>query len=159
MRGRAGIRAASALAAALAATMLVAPAGAEVSDAADEDRVWKVDVWGHPFEPYAQIPEELQAGSPGTWSQLEGALPTRCEALGTLVDTGGGGVTVDMLAYEPDHGALRQPGDALRAEGREGNLPQRSDGEVRVRLADLGHGVGHLGSVPERAVQLRRFVQ
>jgi hypothetical protein len=102
MRGRAGIRAASALAAALAATMLVAPAGAveKTTGAADEDRVWKVDVWGHPFEPYAQIPEELQAGSPGTWSQLEGALPTRCEALGTLVDTGGGGVTVDMLAYE-----------------------------------------------------------
>jgi hypothetical protein len=95
MRGRAGIRVAGALAAALAATMLVAPAGAS-----EEDSVWKVDVWGHPFEPYAQIPEELQAGSTGTWSQLEGALPTRCEALGTLVDTGGGGVTVDMLAYE-----------------------------------------------------------
>jgi hypothetical protein len=95
MRGRAGIRVAGALAAALAATMLVAPAGA-----AEEETVWKVDVWGHPFEPYAQIPEELQAGSPGTWSQLEGAVPTRCEALGTLIDTGGGGVTVDMLAYE-----------------------------------------------------------
>ncbi|HET9771771.1 MAG TPA: hypothetical protein VFS16_12845 [Acidimicrobiia bacterium] len=102
MRGRAGIRVAGALAAALAATMLVAPAGAaeKAAGAAEEDSVWKVDVWGHPFEPYAQIPEELQAGSTGTWSQLEGALPTRCEALGTLVDTGGGGVTVDMLAYE-----------------------------------------------------------
>lgn len=100
MRGRAGCeimvrRVACAFAATLAATMLVAPAGA-----VDEERVWKVDVWGHPFEPYAQIPEELQAGSTGTWSQLEGDTPTRCEALGTLIDTGGGGVTVDMLAYE-----------------------------------------------------------
>jgi hypothetical protein len=84
-----------ALVAALAATMLVAPAGA-----ANEEQVLRVDVWGHPFEPYAQIPEEIAAGSPGTWSQLQGNLPNRCQAIGTLYDTGGGGVTVDALAYE-----------------------------------------------------------
>src|SRR5688572_11005795 len=93
MRGRAFIG--MALSAALAAAMLVAPAGA-----AGEDTIWKIDVWGHPFEPYAGIPEELDTGSPGTWAQLQGALPTRCEAVGTLIDTGGGGVTVDQLAYE-----------------------------------------------------------
>ena len=95
MRGRSGTRVAGFLAAALAATMLVAPAGAT-----GDDTNWKVDVWGHPFEPYAQIPEEIQAGSPGTWAQLQGPVPTRCEAIGTLIDTGGGGVTVDQLAYE-----------------------------------------------------------
>lgn len=95
MRGRVGKGTAGMLAAALAAATLVAPAGA-----VDEDDVWRVDVWGHPMEPYAQIPEELQAGSPGTWLQLQGALPTRCEGIGTLIDTGGGGVTVDQLAYE-----------------------------------------------------------
>lgn len=83
------------LTAALAASMLVAPAGAT-----DSDTIWKVDVWGHPFEPYAQIPEEIQAGSTGTWTQLQGATPTRCETIGTLYDSGGGGVTVDQLAYE-----------------------------------------------------------
>lgn len=92
MRGRACIG--MALTAVLAATMLVAPAGA------DEANVLRVDVWGHPFEPYAQIPEEIAAGSPGTWSQLQGYLPNRCQAIGTLYDTGGGGVTVDALAYE-----------------------------------------------------------
>lgn len=95
MWGRAGTGVAGFLAAALAATALVAPAGA-----ADEEAAWKVDVWGHPMEPYAQIPEEITAGSPGTWAQLQGAVPTRCEVVGTLIDTGGGGVTVDQLAYE-----------------------------------------------------------
>lgn len=84
-----------ALVAALAATTLVAPAGAT-----DGDTIWKIDVWGHPFEPYAQIPEEIQAGSTGTWTQLQGAPPTRCETIGGLYDSGGGGVTVDQLAYE-----------------------------------------------------------
>lgn len=93
MRGR-GVTG-MALVAALAATMLVGPAGA-----ANEEHVLRVDVWGHPFEPYAQIPEEIAAGSPGTWSQLQGNLPNRCQAIGTLYDTGGGGVTVDALAYE-----------------------------------------------------------
>jgi hypothetical protein len=95
MRGRAftGMALVAALGA-CAATMLVAPAGA------DEEQVIRVDVWGHPFEPYAQIPEEITAGSPGTWSQLQGNMPSRCQAIGTLYDTGGGGVTVDALAYE-----------------------------------------------------------
>ena len=86
MRGRAitGMALVAALGA-CAATMLVAPAGA------DEEQVIRVDVWGHPFEPYAQIPEEIAAGSPGTWSQLQGNIPSRCQAIGTLYDTGGGG--------------------------------------------------------------------
>ena len=92
MRGR--VITGMALVAALAATTLVAPAGAV------EEQVIRVDVWGHPFEPYAQIPEEIAAGSPGTWSQLQGNVPSRCQAIGTLYDTGGGGVTVDALAYE-----------------------------------------------------------
>jgi hypothetical protein len=97
MRGR--VITGMALVAALAATTLVAPAGAT-----DGDTIWKIDVWGHPFEPYAQIPEELDAGSPGTWTQLQGAPPTRCETIGTLYDSGGGGVTGDQLAYElADH--------------------------------------------------------
>ena len=97
MRGR--VITGMALVAALAATTLVAPAGAT-----DGDTIWKIDVWGHPYEPYAQIPEEIDAGSPGTWTQLQGAPPTRCETIGTLYDSGGGGVTVDQLAYElADH--------------------------------------------------------
>jgi hypothetical protein len=110
MRGRAGIRVAGALAAVLAATMLVAPAGA-----ADEDAAWRVDVWGHPMEPYAGIPEELHTGSPGTWAQLQGAVPTRCEVIGTLIDTGGGGVTVDQLAYELSDKQYENPTKAWAA--------------------------------------------
>jgi hypothetical protein len=108
MRGR--TRIASALAAALAATMLVGPAGAD-----SEDHIWKVDVWGHPMEPYAQIPEELQTGSPGTWAQLQGALPRRCETVGALLDTGGGGVTVDQLAYELSDKNYENPAKAWAA--------------------------------------------
>ena len=110
MRGRVGNGVAGILAATLVAAMLVAPAGA-----ADEDGAWKVDVWGHPMEPYAQIPEEIQAGSPGTWIQLEGAVPTRCEAIGTLYDTGGGGVTVDALAYELSDRQYENPMTAFAA--------------------------------------------
>jgi hypothetical protein len=90
--------------------MLVAPAGA-----AEEEAAWKVDVWGHPMEPYAQIPEEIQAGSPGTWSQLEGDPIPKCESIGTLYDTGGGGVTVDALAYELSDHKYDNPGTAWAA--------------------------------------------
>lgn len=110
MRGGTMSRVAGALVAALAATMLVGPAGA-----AGDDHVWRVDVWGHPMEPYAQIPEEIQAGSPGTWAQLQGAFPKRCETIGVLIDTGGGGVTVDQLAYELSDKQYENPTKAWAA--------------------------------------------
>lgn len=96
---RKGTRVASVLVVPLLATMLAVPAGA-----VDSESYWRVDVWGHPVEPYAQIPEELDAGSPGTWAQVQGQLPVQCEAIGTLIDTGGSGETVDQLGYElSDH--------------------------------------------------------
>ncbi|HVW34915.1 MAG TPA: hypothetical protein VHL53_20450 [Acidimicrobiia bacterium] len=95
-------RVAGALAVALLAPLFATPA--TPARAADVDNYWKVDVWGHPVEPYAQIPEELDAGSPGSWVQLAGKLPVQCEAKGILIDTGGSGETGDQLAYElADH--------------------------------------------------------
>jgi hypothetical protein len=109
MRTKAGTRVAGALAVALLAT-LAAPAGA-----AEVDNYWKVDVWGHPVEPYAQIPEELDAGSTGAWAQLSGKLPVQCEANGTLIDTGGSGETVDQLGYELSDHNYHNPGKAAAA--------------------------------------------
>ena len=110
MRARGGTRVAGALAAALMTAMLAAPAGATLNDS-----YWKVDVWGHPIEPYAQIPEELDAGSPGTWAQLAGQLPVQCEAVGTLYDSGGSGETVDQLGYELSDHNYHNPGKAAAA--------------------------------------------
>src|SRR5690349_17466765 len=110
MRARGGTRVAGALAAALMTAMLAAPAGATLNDS-----YWKVDVWGHAIEPYAQIPEELDAGSPGTWAQLAGQLPVQCEAVGTLYDSGGSGETVDQLGYELSDHNYHNPGKAAAA--------------------------------------------
>ncbi len=119
------------------------------------------------MEPYAQIPEELQAGSPGTWSQLQGALPTRCEGIGTLIDTGGGGVTVDQLAYEladrqyenPTKAWAANPATRNAAKDEVVTFPGGPKATGRMCLADLRIGVGDLGAVPERELQLRVVVQ
>jgi len=121
MRAGAGTRVAAALAAALMTSLLAAPARA-----ADVDNYWKVDVWGHPVEPYAQIPEELDAGSPGSWAQLTGKLPVQCEANGTLIDTGGSGETVDQLGYELSDHNYHNPGKAAAANPENRN-PVKSD--------------------------------
>jgi len=121
MRTRAGTRVAGGLAVALLASLLAGPAGA-----ADVDNYWKADVWGHPVEPYAQIPEELDAGSPGTWAQLSGKLPVQCEANGTLIDTGGSGETVDQLGYELSDHNYHNPGKAAAANPENRN-PVKAD--------------------------------
>lgn len=128
MRGRVGNGVAGLLAATLAAAMLVAPAGAT-----DEDAAWRVDVWGHPMEPYAGIPEELHTGSPGTWAQLQGAVPTRCEVIGTLIDTGGGGVTVDQLAWELSDHQYENPTKAWAANPETRNA-------TKHQVATFPHG-------------------
>jgi hypothetical protein len=121
MRTRAGIRVAGALSAALMATMLAAPAGAF-----EGETFWKVDTWGHPVEPYAQIPEELDAGSPGTWAQVQGQLPIQCEAIGTLIDTGGSGETVDQLGYELSDHNYHNPTKAAAANPENRNPVKES---------------------------------
>ena len=121
MGTRAGSRVAGALAVALLAPLLAVPA-----HAADSDNFWRVDVWGHPVEPYAQIPEELDAGSPGTWGQVSGKLPVQCEANGTLIDTGGSGETVDQLGYELSDHNYHNPGKAAAANPENRN-PKKSE--------------------------------
>jgi len=121
MRTRAGTRVAGGLAVALLASMLAAPVGAS-----EADNYWKVDAWGHSVEPYAQIPEELDAGSPGTWVQLSGKLPVQCEANGTLIDTGGSGETVDQLGYELSDHNYHNPGKAAAANPENRN-PVKDD--------------------------------
>jgi hypothetical protein len=68
---------------ALLATMTFASAsGAETTDTG-----WLVDGYGHPVEPYVEIPGEMRTGVPATQAGLEG-MPERCQAIGHLYDLG-----------------------------------------------------------------------
>lgn len=71
-------------AALLAALPLASVSGAEPDGSAH----WLIDVYGHPVEPYYQIPGEFRISVPATQAGLEGAVPERCEAIGYVYDLG-----------------------------------------------------------------------
>lgn len=62
--------------------MLFAPVGG-----ADEEEGgrWLIDTYGHPFEPYAGIPDEALIGVPSSHVELDGDRPN-CLAVGALYD-------------------------------------------------------------------------
>jgi hypothetical protein len=64
----------------LASLTLVPASGAET------DGQWLVDGYGHPVEPYVQIPGEFRAGVPATQAGIEGAAPLRCQAIAYFYD-------------------------------------------------------------------------
>src|SRR5262245_31205300 len=71
-------------AAVLAAVPLASTSGAQSA----ESFHWLVDIYGHPVEPYYQIPGEFRISVPATQAGLEGAAPERCQAIGYLYDLG-----------------------------------------------------------------------
>ena len=67
----------------LAATGVATEGGAVEA----EDSSWLVDIYGHPLEPYTQIPDEIQTGFPSSSAGLEG-MPHRCQTTGAIYDLG-----------------------------------------------------------------------
>lgn len=67
---------------ALLASLALVPA----SVAEELDGHWLIDGYGHPVEPYVQIPGEFRAGVPATQAGIEGAAPLRCQAIAYLYD-------------------------------------------------------------------------
>jgi len=78
----------------LASLTLVPASGAE-----DVDGQWLVDGYGHPVEPYIQIPGEFRAAAPATQAGIEGAAPLRCQAIAYFYDGGLGDSVAQILSY------------------------------------------------------------
>jgi len=78
----------------LASLTLVPASGAE-----ELNGQWLVDGYGHPVEPYIQIPGEFRTAVPATQAGIEGAAPLRCQAIGYFYDGGIADSVGQILTY------------------------------------------------------------
>jgi hypothetical protein len=78
----------------LASMTLVPTSGAETNGQ------WLVDGYGHPVEPYIEIPGEFRAASPATQAGIEGGAPLRCQSIAFFYDGGIGDSVGQILTYD-----------------------------------------------------------
>lgn len=107
----------------VATTSVVTTAGAEETDEV-ASTYYIVDSYGHPVEPYAELPNEVQQGIPGTNVELQQApLPIQCEAIAALYEPS---VLVDGVITIVSEGKYKNPTKAW-AWNPPGNLPSKSE--------------------------------
>jgi hypothetical protein len=74
------------------------------------DTFYLTDVYGHPVEPYAELPDEVAPGIPGTYVELQKApLPVRCESISAIVEPS---IVVDGVANIISEGRYNNPSKA-----------------------------------------------
>lgn len=106
MRGRIGTSVIGMLSVALVGTGL----SSTVGGADERSTYYIIDVAGHPFEPYAELPTEVTTGTPSTYVELQEApLPIRCESISSLFEPS---VLVDGIAFIVTEGRYNNPSKA-----------------------------------------------
>jgi len=106
MRGRTGISVVGMLSLALVGTGLSSTTGG----ADERSTYYVIDVAGHPYEPYAELPTEVTTGSPSTYVEVQEApLPIRCESITALFEPS---VLVDGIAFIVSEGRYSNPSKA-----------------------------------------------
>lgn len=119
MWGKTGRGVVGMLVLALAATGFATTAGA-----GEGGTYYITDVYGHPFEPYSELPNEVQNGAPSTNVEIQAApLPVHCEGIAALYEPS---VLVDGVITIISEGRYRNPSKAW-AHNPEDSLPSKSE--------------------------------
>ena len=140
--------------AALAGTGLVSTSGAdeaEEAQAAGLDTYYLVDVTGHPHEPYAELPEEVPAGYPSTYIELQqDPLPIRCEVISGVYDPS---TVVDAVAYmlsqekyqNPTKAWAVNPPDSRPSKAQKATFPNGPQADAECMTTTSGKGSATFG--------------
>jgi len=116
----------------LAGTGLVRPAGADESDRSKVDgrtTYYVTESEGRPFEPYTELPTELNTGAPSTDTELQMApAPVHCEAISAFFDPGAvpdalAGLFTEGKYQNPQKPYAKNPGGTYPTKASVGQAP------------------------------------